>query len=93
MRMCDIIKKKRDGSELSDQEIRFFVEGAADGSIPSYQIAALLMAIYFRGMSDRETMTLTFAIRDSGDILKIDGYNGVRVDKHSTGGVGDKPVL
>ena len=93
MRMCDIIKKKRDGSELSDQEIRFFVEGAADGSIPSYQIAALLMAIYFRGMSDRETMTLTFAIRDSGDILKIDGYNGVRVDKHSTGGVGDKTSL
>lgn len=84
-------KERRKRTQRSRDPI--FVEGAADGSIPSYQIAALLMAIYFRGMSDRETMTLTFAIRDSGDILKIDGYNGVRVDKHSTGGVGDKTSL
>ncbi|MBE5730893.1 MAG: thymidine phosphorylase, partial [Clostridiales bacterium] len=63
--MYDIIKKKRDGGELTDEEIRFFVGGYVDGSIPDYQVSALLMAIYFVGMSERETATLTFAVRDS----------------------------
>ena len=93
MRMYDIIKKKRDGGVLTEQEIRFFIAGMIDGSIPSYQVTALLMAIYFRGMNDAETAQLTFAVRDSGDILKIEGFDGVRVDKHSTGGVGDKTSL
>lgn len=93
MRMYDIIKKKRDGGVLTEQEIRFFIAGMIDGSIPSYQVTALLMAIYFRGMNDTETAQLTFAVRDSGDILKIEGFDGVRVDKHSTGGVGDKTSL
>ncbi len=93
MRMYDIIKKKRDGGELSTQEIDFFIRGVTDGSIPDYQISALLMAIYYRGMSVRETCDLTFAVRDSGDRLDFSAIRGVRVDKHSTGGVGDKTSL
>ena len=93
MRMYDIIKKKRDGGELSTAEIEFFIKGVTDGSIPDYQISALCMAIYFKGMSVRETCDLTFAVRDSGDRLDFSSINGVRVDKHSTGGVGDKTSL
>lgn len=93
MRMYDIIKKKRDGGELSDEEIRFFVDGYVSGSIPDYQVSALLMAIYFVGMSERETATLTFAVRDSGATLEGLDVGGVRADKHSTGGVGDKTSL
>jgi len=93
MRMYDIIKKKRDGGELTDEEIRFFVGGYVDGSIPDYQVSALLMAIYFVGMSERETATLTFAVRDSGATLQGLDVGGVRADKHSTGGVGDKTSL
>lgn len=93
MRIYDIIKKKRDGGELSAEEIRYFISGVTDGSIPDYQISALCMAIYFRGMSVRETCDLTFAVRDSGDRLDFSAVNGVRVDKHSTGGVGDKTSL
>ena len=93
MRMYYIIKKKRDGGELSTAEIQFFIKGVTDGSIPDYQTSALCMAIYFNGMSVRETCDLTFAVRDSGDRLNFSTINGVRVDKHSTGGVGDKTSL
>lgn len=91
MRMYDIIKKKRDGGVLSDEEINFFIGGLVRNEIPSYQVSALLMAIYFRGMTDDETAALTFAIRDFGDKPNID--IPMRVDKHSTGGVGDKTSL
>ena len=93
MRMYDIIKKKRDGGELSTAEIQYFIKGVTDGSIPDYQISALCMAIYFNGMTVRETCDLTFAVRDSGDKLDFSSINGIRVDKHSTGGVGDKTSL
>lgn len=93
MRMYDIIKKKRDGGELTTEEIKYFIGGVTDGSIPDYQTAALCMAIYFRGMSVRETCDLTFAVRDSGDRLDFSAIDGIRVDKHSTGGVGDKTSL
>ena len=93
MRLYDIIKKKRDGGELTTEEINFFIRGVTDGFIPDYQISALCMAIYFRGMNVRETSDLTFAVRDSGDRLDFSAIKGVRADKHSTGGVGDKTSL
>ena len=93
MRMYDIIKKKRDGLALTKEEINFFIEGFTKGEIPDYQASALCMAIYFNGMNIEETTYLTFAVRDSGDKLKFDNINGLRVDKHSTGGVGDKTSL
>ncbi len=93
MRMYDIIKKKRDGDRLSDAEIRYFIEGYVKGEIPDYQAAALCMAIFYRGMDVEETTALTLAIRDSGDKLHFEGIHGLRVDKHSTGGVGDKTSL
>lgn len=91
--MYDIIKKKRDGEELTTAEIQFFIKGVTDGSIPDYQISALCMAIWMKGMSVRETCDLTFAVRDSGDKLDFSAIDGIRVDKHSTGGVGDKTSL
>ena len=93
MRMYDIIHKKRNGGELSEQEINFFVNGYTDGSIPDYQASALCMAIYFRGMSADETAALTLAMADSGDRIDLSGIDGFTVDKHSTGGVGDKTSL
>lgn len=93
MRMYDIIKKKRDGGVLSNAEIRFFTEGYVKGEIPDYQASALCMAIFFRGMTLEETTALTLAIRDSGDKLSFPNIKGLRVDKHSTGGVGDKTSL
>ena len=90
MRMYEIIQKKRDGMPLSDAEIRAFVKGYTEGSIPDYQAAALCMAIWFRGMSAEETTSLTLAIRDSGETLDFSRIQGIRADKHSTGGVGDK---
>lgn len=93
MTAAEIIKKKRDGGELTREEIRWFISGVADGSLPDYQISAFCMAVYFRGMSPAETAELTFAIRDSGEILRLPDIGGLRVDKHSTGGVGDKTSL
>ena len=93
MRVYDIIKKKRDGKELSAAEIKYFIEGYAKGEIPDYQAAAFCMAVYFKGMTERETADLTFAIRDSGEKPDLSGITGIRADKHSTGGVGDKTSL
>jgi len=93
MRMYDIIKKKRDGGALTSAEIDSFIRGYVNGDIPDYQAAALCMAIWFRGMNAEETANITLAIRDSGEILHLSGVDGLRVDKHSTGGVGDKTSL
>lgn len=93
MRAYDIIKKKRDGGKLTDEEIRFFVSGYTDGEIADYQAAAFCMAVYFRGMDGEETSSLTLAFRDSGSRADFSAIKGLRVDKHSTGGVGDKTSL
>ena len=93
MRMYDIIIKKRNGEALSDEEIAYFIKGYTDGTIPDYQASALLMAIYFQGMTERETATLTMEMAHSGDMLDLSAIKGKKADKHSTGGVGDKTSL
>ncbi|MCQ2460753.1 MAG: pyrimidine-nucleoside phosphorylase [Clostridia bacterium] len=93
MRMYDIIKKKRDGGELSTEEIEFFVEGYTKGEIPDYQASAMTMAVFFQGMTPRETTDLTLAMARSGDMLDLSVLGDKTVDKHSTGGVGDKVTL
>lgn len=93
MRMVDIIIKKRDGKELSEEEIRFYVENYSKGLIPDYQVSALNMAILFKGMNKKEICVLTDAMEHSGDVINLDMIEGVKVDKHSTGGVGDKTSM
>lgn len=93
MRAYDIIDKKKRGHELSKEEINFIIDGYLKGEIPDYQVSALLMAIYFNGMKDDELAELTFIMRDSGDIVNLNRIDGIVVDKHSTGGVGDKTTL
>ena len=93
MRMVDLIEKKRDGNALSKEELDFIIDGYTDGSIPDYQMSALLMAIFYQDMTDEEISHLTLAMANSGDIIDLSSIEGVKVDKHSTGGVGDTTTL
>lgn len=93
MKILDLIIKKRDGMKLSKEEIDFFVKGVTDGTIPDYQTSAMLMAIYFRGLDDDETALLTIAMAHSGKVFDLSEINGIKVDKHSTGGVADTTTL
>ena len=93
MRMYDLIMKKRNGNALSDEEINFMVRGYTKGEIPDYQMSAMTMAIFFQGMNKEETLSLTMAMAHSGDMLDLSEIRGIKVDKHSTGGVGDKTSL
>jgi len=93
MRMVDLIEKKRDGHQLSKEEISYIVTNYTNDNIPDYQISALLMAIFYQDMTDEEITDLTLAIAHSGDVIDLSSLDGIKVDKHSTGGVGDTTTL
>ncbi len=93
MRFLDIIEKKKNKLTLSDEEIQFWIDGVTDGTIPDYQTSALLMAIVLNGMDDRETAKLAEAMMNSGHVMDLSSIGGIKADKHSTGGVGDKTSL
>lgn len=93
MRMIDLIEKKRAGKELTETEIAFFVKGLTDGTIPDYQVSAFLMTIFYEDMTDEEITALTLAMANSGDVIDLSSINGIKVDKHSTGGVGDTTTI
>ena len=93
MNMVELIQKKKEGQSLLPAECEFFIQGVTDDSIPDYQTSAMLMAVYFQGMTRQETFSFTNAMLDSGDVVDLSALPGTKVDKHSTGGVGDKTSL
>src|SRR5699024_4794634 len=93
MKMYDLIVKKKRGGALTEEEIDWMIRAYTDGDVPDYQMSAMMMAICFVGMTDEETKDLTLAMAHSGDMLDLSAINGIKVDKHSTGGVGDKTSL
>ena len=93
MNIVDLIRKKREGDSLTEEEFRFLITGYVEDKVPDYQMSAFLMACYFRGMSSEETLTFTKLMLHSGEVIDLSEIPGIKVDKHSTGGVGDKVSL
>ena len=93
MNIVELIRKKREGHSLTEDEFRFLLSGYVEGRIPDYQMSAFLMACYFQGMSEQETLTFTTLMLHSGEVVDLTPIPGIKVDKHSTGGVGDKVSL